>query len=224
MGALDAWEQLDRPWRASFELAWEAFADGTVPVGAVVVDENDAVVAQGRNRIFADSAPAHQIAGTRLAHAELNALAQLSTDRRWDSCTLYTTLEPCVLCVAATSVATVGRIRFAGAAVHSGSSNLAGMDLGIPRPLNLTVEGPLEGPFELLGAALHLAFFVGENAGPPPLVESYSARRPSLFALARSLLRVREASLTEGLMALDQPTSGPDAGAGEGTRRSRGAE
>ena len=211
MGALEAWEHLDRPWRASFELAWEAFTDGTVPVGAVVVDENDAIVARGRNRIFADSAPPQQIAGTRLAHAELNALAQLSADRRWDSYTLYTTLEPCVLCVAATSVATLGRVRFAGSDVHSGSSNLAGFDLGIPRPLNVTIEGPLEGPFELLGAALHLAFFIGDHAGQAPLVDTYSNRRPGLFALANSLLRVRHGSLTNGLIALDGAASRPAA-------------
>jgi len=204
MGALEAWEQLDPPWQAAFELAWEAFADGTVPVGAVVVDENDHVVAQGRNRIFADSAPPLQIAGTRLAHAEMNAFAQLSADRRWSTCTLYTTLEPCVLCVAATSVATVGRIRFAGSDVHSGSSNLAGMDLGIPRPLDVTIEGPLDAPFELLGAALHLAFFTGDNARLPPLVDTYSTRRPTLFPLASALLRVRHDSLTQGLMALDR--------------------
>jgi hypothetical protein len=134
----------------------------------------------------------------------MNALAQLSADRRWSTCTLYTTLEPCVLCVAATSVATVGRIRFAGSDVHSGSSNLAGMDLGIPRSLDVTIEGPLDAPFELLGAALHLAFFTGDNARLPPLVDTYSTRRPTLFPLASALLRVRHDSLTQGLMALDR--------------------
>lgn len=137
-----AWKDLDPPWQVAFELAWEAFREGTVPVGAVVVDENGTIVAQGRNRIFASSSPVKQIAGTRLAHAEVNALTQLSTDRRWKACTLYTTLEPCVLCVAAASVATVGRICFAGAEIFSGSSNLASIDLGIPRPLDVAIEGP----------------------------------------------------------------------------------
>lgn len=202
--ALEAWEHLDHPWRAAFELAWEAFADGTVPVGAVVVDEKGAIVAQGRNRIFANSAPPKQIAGTRLAHAELNALAQLSPDRRWNTCTLYTTLEPCVLCVGAASVATVGRIQFAGTDVYSGSSALAGIDLGVPRPLDLTIEGPLDGPFELLGAALHLAFFSEHDASPAALVDTYSTRRPTLVALARSLLRARQGTLNQALSILDR--------------------
>ena len=76
------WGRVEAPWRASFHLAWEAFAAGTIPVGAVVVDEAGRIVAEGRNRIFNDAAPARQLAATRLAHAELNALAQLSNARR----------------------------------------------------------------------------------------------------------------------------------------------
>lgn len=207
MRALEAWEDLDPPWRVAFELAWEAFQDGTVPVGAVVVDENGTIVARGRNRIFADSAPPKQLGGTRLAHAELKALTQLSTDRRWKTCTLYTTVEPCVLCVAAASVATVGRIRFAGSDVYSGSSNLAGFDLEIPRPLDLTIEGPLEGPFELLGAALYLAFFSEDAGNHVALVGTYSARRPMLLTVARALLGAKRGSLTHALIALDHATA-----------------
>jgi tRNA(Arg) A34 adenosine deaminase TadA len=140
VNAVEAWEQLEDPWRAAFELAWESFRAGTVPVGAVVVDEDGTILSSGRNRIFDDVPPAGQLAGTRLAHAEMNALVQLSPDRGWNTCTLYTTLEPCVLCVGAASVARVGRIRFAGTDVYSGSSALAGIDFGVPRPLDLTIE------------------------------------------------------------------------------------
>jgi tRNA(adenine34) deaminase len=136
-----------------------------------VVDEDGTILSSGRNRIFDDGPPAGQLAGTRLAHAEMNALVQLSPDRGWNTCTLYTTLEPCVLCVGATSVARVGRIRFAGTDVYSGSSALAGIDFGVPRPLDLTIEGPLSGPLETLGAALHLAFFA-EYDRLPALVET----------------------------------------------------
>jgi tRNA(Arg) A34 adenosine deaminase TadA len=203
VGALEAWEELDPPWRVAFELAWEAFQEGTVPVGAVVVDEDGMIVAQGRNRIFASSAPARQIAGTRLAHAELNALAQLSTDRRWKTCTLYTTLEPCILCVAAASVATVGTIRFAGTEPFSGSSNVATIDLGIPRPLDLAIEGPLDGPFELLGTALHLAFFAEDADRNGAMVGTYAARRPEVLDVASALLGAKRGSLRQALETLD---------------------
>ena len=204
------WGRVEAPWRASFHLAWEAFAAGTVPVGAVVVDEAGRIVAQGRNRIFNDAAPARQLAATRLAHAELNALAQLSNARRWDTFTLYTTLEPCPLCVAATSIASVGRIVYAGSDVHSGGSALVYADLVTPRPLNVTIDGPLESSLESLGAALHLAFFLPHDTGNSnALIGTYRDRRPELFPLAATLIDLRtRARLEDALVALDESSLG----------------
>jgi tRNA(adenine34) deaminase len=197
------WGRAEPPWRAAFRLAWAAFTAGTIPVGAVVVDESGQIVAEARNRIFDAAAPAQQLAATRLAHAELNALAQLSNSRRWDACTLYTTLEPCPLCVTAASVASVGRIVYAGRDVYSGGSALIDADLVTPRLLNVTIEGPLASSLALLGAALHLAFFVSRETGhSDALVETYRDRRPDLFPLAAKLLDLRLRAGLEG--ALDE--------------------
>lgn len=201
MDVVEAWERLEEPWRAAFGLAWEAFAAGSIPVGAVVVDEEGTIVSHGRNRRFDDAPPPRQLAGTRLAHAEMNALAQLAPDRRWDGCSLYTTLEPCVLCVGAASISTIGRILFAGADVYSGSSSLVGLDLAIPRRLNLTIEGPLAGPLESLGAALHLAYFT-ERDRPSALVETHASLRPNLTELASRLLGLRSETLEDALAKL----------------------
>lgn len=105
--------ELGDAWRACFEGAWEAFRAGTIPVGAVVADADGAIVARGRNRIF--EPPGHGLSGSRLAHAEVDALAQLPTTARYRDHVLYSTLEPCLLCVAATLHATVGRIEYAAA-------------------------------------------------------------------------------------------------------------
>jgi hypothetical protein len=59
---------LDPAWRASFELAWEAFRAGSIPVGAVVADEAGNVIARGRNRIFEDDAPSERLLLNRCAH------------------------------------------------------------------------------------------------------------------------------------------------------------
>ena len=40
------------PWDDVFELMWAAYAAGTIPVGAVVLDEAGSIVARGRNRIL----------------------------------------------------------------------------------------------------------------------------------------------------------------------------
>ena len=49
---MEAGHDLDARWRATLELAWEAYLAGTIPVGAVVADADGRVVARGRNRIF----------------------------------------------------------------------------------------------------------------------------------------------------------------------------
>jgi tRNA(adenine34) deaminase len=197
----EAWEQLDEPWRVSFELAWEAFAAGSIPVGAVVVAENGSIISHGRNRVFDGAPPPSQLCRTRLAHAEINALAQLARDRRWNECTLFTTLEPCVLCVGAASMSKIGRILYAGSEPYSGSSSLATIDLPIARPLNLTIQGPLPGPFGDLGAALHLAFFA-EQPHWSALLEAYASSGPALGKLAEGLLGLRRSTLGDALVAL----------------------
>lgn len=202
VAAIETWARLDAPWREAFQLAWEAFGAGTIPVGAVVVDENGTVVARGRNRIFETAAPPGQLAGTRLAHAEVNALAQLAPTERHDGCTLYTTVEPCVLCVGATSLATVGRILFAAQDLHSGGSCLLEVELAVPRQLSVDIEGPLGDPLESLAEALHLAFFLEHAPQGKRFVQTYRERRPTLFPLAQTLIELRALTLEDAFAAM----------------------
>src|SRR5258708_25047415 len=102
--ALTGWLDMPEPWRVCFDEAWSAYCAGSLPIGAAVVDADGRVVGRGRNRMFEDGAGASglDLVGHRLAHAEMNALLRLDhphVDVR--SCVLYTTLEPCALCVGA---------------------------------------------------------------------------------------------------------------------------
>jgi tRNA(adenine34) deaminase len=85
-------EAMDR----ALGLARAAAAAGDVPVGAVVVGGDGAVLAATGNRRERDQDPT--------AHAEMLALREAALLRRsWrlDDCTLYVTLEPCAMCAAA---------------------------------------------------------------------------------------------------------------------------
>jgi tRNA(adenine34) deaminase len=185
--------ELEPPWGAAFELAWEAYCAETIPVGAVITDSSGVVVASGRNRMFEASAPQGQIFGSRVAHAEINALMQLGTARRYLDCTLWTTLEPCAQCVAAAWVSTVGRVRFAAFDVYSGAARLMERELEVTeaaRRFALAVEGPVGGAIAVLGEVLPIAFFLGRN--PDDYVSRiYRERRPELVRLA-SELRLHE--------------------------------
>eukprot|EP01041_Mallomonas_annulata_P004603 gene4603-9142_t len=76
--------------------AQHAFREKEVPIGAVVVDGNGTVLATARNRVehFKDAT----------AHAEiqcLRAASELRGNWRLSDCTLYTTVEPCAMCMGA---------------------------------------------------------------------------------------------------------------------------
>jgi tRNA(adenine34) deaminase len=182
---------LEGPWRESFELAWEAFRVGTIPVGAVVADASGEVVTRGRNRIFEDTAPPGQLCNSYLAHAELNALAGLPLlgprDGRgpFERHTLYTTLEPCALCMGAALMTMVGEVRFASLDRYGG-----GRELRLENPhtarLPLVLTGPLDGLLGDLGELLHLAHFLWRR--PDGFVmRTYRERWPELAELAEAL-------------------------------------
>ena len=121
------WETLSPPWQAALEMAWEAYCAGTVPIGAVVADADGNIVSRGRNRIMEKSAPKGQVCNNELAHAEINALLslKLSTEECRKSA-LYTTMEPCPLCMGALYMSNVKTVHFAARDPWAGSTNLLG--------------------------------------------------------------------------------------------------
>jgi tRNA(adenine34) deaminase len=82
-------------------------AHDDVPVGAVVIDGNGAVIGRGHNRREVDADP--------LGHAEVIALrgaASAKGEWRLDDCTLVVTLEPCAMCAGALVGSRIGRVVF----------------------------------------------------------------------------------------------------------------
>jgi tRNA(Arg) A34 adenosine deaminase TadA len=185
--AASAWAALEEPWRVCLSLAWRAYGAGTIPVGAALVDRAGAVVAEGRNRVYERAAPPGQIANSLLAHAEVNALVGLDPERRYEDHVLYTALEPCLLCVGATVMATVGRIRYAGADPYGGGDGgLTRVNPHVER-VPLRLEGPRDDAFGLLASALLLAFFLRRKPAGH-VVRAYEERMPTMLAVARALL------------------------------------
>ena len=91
---------------AALELAKEAFQEGEVPVGCVIVRKGE-IVGRGRNR--------RETEKTALGHAEIEAIADACKNlggwRLWE-CTLYVTLEPCPMCAGAIINARIPRVVF----------------------------------------------------------------------------------------------------------------
>ena len=92
--------------RRALELAREAEARGEVPVGAVVVCDGR-IVGEGFNAPISTGDPT--------AHAEIvavRAAAKSLNNYRLSGCTLYVSLEPCVMCAGAIVHARLDRLVF----------------------------------------------------------------------------------------------------------------
>ena len=101
---MDRQEIDEKFMRLAINEARKAFDQKEVPIGAVVVS-GDAVVGRGHNLV--------ETLGDPTAHAEMQALTAATEtlgSKYLPRCTLYVTVEPCIMCAGAIGWAQVGRI------------------------------------------------------------------------------------------------------------------
>jgi len=117
-----------------------AEVSGDVPVGAVLLDAQGAVIATGRNE--------KELLQDPTAHAEvvaIRAAAKARKDWRLDDLTLVVTLEPCVMCAGAIVAARVGRVVFGAWDDRVGASGSL---------YDLTRDARLGRPSEVIGGVM----------------------------------------------------------------------
>jgi len=154
------WPSLTRPWRACLEEAWAAYCAGSVPIGAAITDSAGRVVARGRNCMFEPSAEGYGLAGNRMAHAEMNALLALGgheIDPR--PCALYTTMEPCPMCIGAARMYMVGQVCYAARDPVAGSALFATATPFMER-WPVEISGPQDGALESVLLAIQAEFLL----------------------------------------------------------------
>jgi len=101
--------------QAALEEARLAAAAGEVPIGAVIVRQ-DEIIARGQNRVLRDVDPT--------AHAEIVALRRAAYalgNYRLLDCELYVTLEPCAMCAGAMIHARLARLVYGAADPKAGA-------------------------------------------------------------------------------------------------------
>jgi tRNA(adenine34) deaminase len=110
-------EYNDEYWmRQALRLALRAQEEGEVPVGALLVLDNQ-VIGEGWNRPIGRHDPT--------AHAEIMALRQGGAalqNYRLLNATLYVTLEPCVMCAGAMVHSRIRRLVYGAADVKTGAA------------------------------------------------------------------------------------------------------
>jgi tRNA(adenine34) deaminase len=115
-----------------------AFDEDEVPVGCVIVAEGK-IVARGHNLVER----LHDFT----AHAEMQAFTAASEFLNGKSlapCTLYVTLEPCVMCAGAAFNTRIGRIVFGASDAKRGYSAFEHHDKKILHPKTQLTSGVLE--------------------------------------------------------------------------------
>ena len=103
------------PMRLALRHAQHSFREKEVPIGAVIVNDEGKVIATGRNQIETLKDPT--------AHAEINCIRKASEvlgTWRLNNHTLYTTLEPCPMCLGAIQQARIKKVVYAAKDIRMG--------------------------------------------------------------------------------------------------------
>ena len=121
--------------QAAFKEAEKAFDMGEIPVGAVIV-ANDTIVAKAHNLT-------EKLCDVT-AHAEIQAITSASEHlggKYLHDCTLYVTLEPCVMCAGALYWSQIGKVVFATSDDKRGASCVSP---SLYHPKTLVTRGVME--------------------------------------------------------------------------------
>ena len=112
---LDAWSQLALGARMAFAQQWMGLAAGGLPCGSSILNDQEQIVAVGRNHVYdlpekANTPTTSPLQYTRVAHAEINALALVPSTIEPQLLTLWTTQHPCTMCAAALRFIGIGKV------------------------------------------------------------------------------------------------------------------
>jgi tRNA(adenine34) deaminase len=184
------WSEVPSIWQECFNQAWEAFQEGSRPIGAVVINGSGDIVSKGK------SSTLNELSGSvvfhnELAHAEVNALLKLDNriHKRVTQYTLYSTLEPCPLCFGAFYMSGIRNLEYAAKDKYGGSTNLKDTTPYLSRK-PIKIHGPY--PYlEQLSILLHIYFDdMIEFNKKSPVHDAMAEDYPEAVALAKEWVKL----------------------------------
>ena len=179
--APESFADLDPGMRAALEQAWTSLRAGSLGIGASASLDGE-VLAVGRNRILEIDPGDDVLAGTSLAHAELNVLAKLPY-RAHDGLQLHTTLQPCVQCLGAIRLSSVEWVQvLAPDPLFRGIERMRDLTPFMSRRWPTIEQRPVDewSVFALLGPSQH----TGRH---PTLGDVWTSVLPSVVALCTEI-------------------------------------
>ena len=102
--------------RLALRHAQHSFREKEVPIGAIIVDKDGTILATSRNQVEAKN--------DVTAHAEISCIrkvAQMKKNWRLSECTLYSTLEPCPMCMGAIQASRIKKLVYGAPDLRMGA-------------------------------------------------------------------------------------------------------
>ncbi|XZG68781.1 tRNA adenosine(34) deaminase TadA [Chitinibacteraceae bacterium HSL-7] len=190
--------------RAALEEAHAAAAAGEVPVGAVVVDASGVIIGRGHNAPVTTHDPS--------AHAEIRALRDAASrlgNYRLTGCTLYVTLEPCVMCAGAIAHARLARVVYGATEPKTGA---AGSVIDVLGDARINTHAAVEGGVLADECAAVLATFFASRRSAQRAPEAVSVAWLGNLRDLGGLKTADGRSVRHGLLfRADQPGAHVDA-------------
>jgi len=179
------WEEIEKPWKIAFMQGWEAFKNGSIPIGAVIADENGNIISKGRNRIYE-----YDTLNPKIAHAETECLSKLDLSKYPDvkQYTLYTCMEPCMMCFGTIVMSNFLRLKIAAKDSYCGAAHYSEIDPYI-KSKNMQIEFEL-GILQVVQLTLQSYFEIKAcNGDINHIVELFSQDSPKAVEIAKAFYK-----------------------------------
>jgi len=181
-----SYNEVDTYWQSTLDLAWDSFKNNSLPIAAIIVDTNGDIISTGRNQMYENT-----IKNRKLAHAEMNALLNLSYDdhpqiRQY---TLYATTEPCPMCMGSIVMSDIRKVRIAMADPWAGALDICQLPYIAAKKMDIAFLG---GVVEALVAVLTIYRELElANGSDNPILERLKQHHPHVFSFTELLYAKR---------------------------------
>ncbi|MBO6232433.1 MAG: nucleoside deaminase [Ruminiclostridium sp.] len=114
--------ELEKTWQEVFELGWQSFCEGNLPIGAIIVDDSGKTLSVGRNHYITSK----RFPNCKVDHAETECIQLLDIEKYPDlgNYTMYTSMEPCPMCIGTIIMSNLKRVRVAAHDSWAGASDI----------------------------------------------------------------------------------------------------
>lgn len=182
------WKDLSKQWQTVFEGVWDAFVEGSVPIGAAVYDDHGNLLVADRNR-----AKGPETINRKISHAEANVLRNLNIDGLdAHRLVLYTSMEPCPMCMGTFVMSGIRNVKSAAADPYCGAMHILDTDSYL-KDKHVAYE-LMRGEHELFSLAVHDYYEkrrIDTWYGSDRVLKCFAEWNPKAFEIASKLYEKR---------------------------------